>query len=439
MKQFVLFSIFLIGLTSYSQTIFHPGNSNTIAKVEAGKSYHYYDNGGPNESYRSGTNSLITIYPSKEGQYVSLTCNSFEINTDCRMYVFDGNHAGAPILGYSGDLRKGIKINSGDVFTASESNLSGAISIRFTNINLISPAQGWDFTVSSLSTPGSSGSKTTQDCSGAIKVCSDSAITTRSLGSGFQELPGPGYWNKILNYGRDGENQSNWYKFEVAQSGTIEFLIKPHKHTDFDWSLWGPYKAHECPAWTTDKPFRTSAGDGKNSTSGITGLSSLAVDFHEGSSGDGFVAPLQVQKGEHYVLMIDDWSVNNTTFDLTWSFLNGASLECAKDKDPPVIPVDELIEELTNEMEQKDSSNTIEELPSPGPKLEAEISTDQTFVTVSYPGAFEFKIENENKETVITGHAVNSDEVEITRLPPGSYRVSLIYKKIKQYTTFVKN
>ena len=74
-----------------------------------------------------------------------------------------------------------------------------------------------------------------------------------------------------------------------------------------------------------------------------------------------------------------------------------------------------------------------------GPKLEAEISTDQSFVTVSYPGKFEYKIENINDETVITGHAENSDEVEITKLPPGTYRVSLIYKKIKQYVTFEKN
>jgi Glycine rich protein len=77
--------------------------------------------------------------------------------------------------------------------------------------------------------------------------------------------------------------------------------------------------------------------------------------------------------------------------------------------------------------------------PDEGPKLEAEISQDEAFVTVSYPGAFEYKIENMNDETVITGHAVNDDEVEITKLPPGTYRVSLIYKQIKQYVTFVKN
>lgn len=80
----------------------------------------------------------------------------------------------------------------------------------------------------------------------------------------------------------------------------------------------------------------------------------------------------------------------------------------------------------------------IEELP-PGPRLTAKTSADEAFVTVSYPGSFEYKIENENGETVVTGHSENDDVVDITRLPKGKYRVSLIYKQIKQYTTFVKN
>lgn len=86
-----------------------------------------------------------------------------------------------------------------------------------------------------------------------------------------------------------------------------------------------------------------------------------------------------------------------------------------------------------------DDGVIVEEIEETGPKIKADISQDEAFVTVSYPGAFEYKIENEEGETVITGHSVNSDLVEITRLKPGTYRVSLIYKQIKQYTTFVKN
>jgi hypothetical protein len=91
------------------------------------------------------------------------------------------------------------------------------------------------------------------------------------------------------------------------------------------------------------------------------------------------------------------------------------------------------------------ASFEIEDLPviidntPPPPKIKADISADEAFVTVSYPGAFEYKIENVNGLTVITGHSDDSDIVDITRLTSGTYRVSLIYKQIKQYTTFVKN
>lgn len=517
MKKTLLILILLIGGCSYSQTITHPkGTQKSLATISPGKEYHYYDDGGATSNYTVLTNSTITIYPDKEGHFTSLSCNLFEINSDCRMYVFDGNHPGAAILKYI-DVHSGNPANTfraGEVLTASSDNPSGALTIRFINTKHRETLAGWDFTVTCSKNASAPLPITTQDCSGAIKVCSDSAITTKSSGSGFQELPGPHYWNTILNYGGNGENQSNWYKFEVATPGNIEFLIKPHSHTDFDWTLWGPYSSHQCPAWTGDKGSRISAGDGNNSVSGITGLSKRAMDYSEGSSGDGFVAPLQVNAGEHYVLMIDDWSGKNTTFDLKWSFLNGASLECAADEEPPIIPdsVDITIEKHEDPCYKKtpilktkstpetasllgsieltvsggtapftykwtDAKGTIissenrlngiyggnynlvltdangcyvseevrVEVKSPfssldvEPKIKADLSSDQKFVTVSYPGAFEYKIENMNRETVITGHSVDSDEVEITRLPPGTYRVSLIYKKIKQYTEFVKD
>lgn len=505
----------MIAGSVFGQSIIQPkGKTASNTTVPSGSSYHFYDDGGANGTYTKGTNSVITIYPSTAGEYVTINCNSFELKPDCRMYIFDGNHPGAPIIGYYEDTKKHVAIKAGNVFTASAENPSGALSIRFKNVGRYTPVAGWDFTVTTTKSSGPAPRMTTQDCSGAIKVCSDSAITTKSSGYNFQELPGGGFWNSILNYGGDGENQSNWYKFEVATPGTIEFLIRPHSNTDFDWALWGPYRAHECPAWTTDRYYRASACDGKYSQ--VTGLSTTATDLTEGSGGDGYVAAINVRKGEHYIIMIDDWSGNHTTFDLTWKFTKGASLECAKDEEPAIIAVEidtvEIVESdpcvVSHKLKVKGTSyaknseemgrvdvrieggkepyaykwtdnngkkfstqknllgaekgkyvlevtdangcvisNTFlvdekidpEVVEDSGPKLEAEISIDQSFVTVSYPGAFEYKIENVNEETVITGHAVSSDEVEITRLPPGTYRVSLIYKRIKQYTTFVKN
>lgn len=515
MKHLLLsFLVFLIGLSVNGQSIYHPsGKTHSNITIKPGVSYTYYDDGGPTGNYGAGTSSLLTIYPSKKGEYVSISCNSFDINSDCRMYIFDGNHPGADIIGYYylRSTQRAFQFKPGDVVTASEKNPSGALTVRFTNAERRATMPGWEFTVSCTKTPGKAPIETTQDCSGAIKVCSDSAITTKASGYHFQELPGPHFWNIILNYGNDGENQSNWYKFEVATPGTIEFTIRPHKFTDFDWALWGPYNAHECPAWTADKPYRLSSCDGNYSQ--VTGLSTSVTDTYEDSYGDGFVKAIDVKAGEHYVIMIDDWSGNSSTFDLTWKFSNGASLECKRDKDPPTTPPKDSIVEVEvidlckDEMKVsadlkvesaeslgeidlkirggsppytftwKDENGTLlgssEDLyevsggqykveitdtndckvtgtftvktkdkyvdPDEEPHIEAEISKEQDYVTVSYPGAFEYKIENMNSETVITGHAVDSDVVEITDLPPGQYRVSLIYKQIKQYTTFVKH
>lgn len=514
MKFFAVALALIMASIVYSQRIVHPtGKTHSTVKIEAGKTYRYYDSGGPNDDYVGGESSLLTFVPAEKGQFITIKVKDIELKNDSRLYIFDGNHAGSPIIGYfqSNPKNFSLTMSAGSVFTASSENNSGALTVRFSNFKYFMPEAGWEMEVSCTTSPAPPLPLTSQDCSGAIKVCSDSAITTKSVGCNYQEMPGPGFWNTILNYGNDGENQSNWYKFEVATSGTILFLIKPHTHTDFDWALWGPYSSHQCVAWTTDRPLRISSADGKNSTTGITGLSLYARDTHE-DIGDGFVAPLEVKAGEHYTIMIDDWSGNNTTFDLEWTFLNGASLECAEDEEVivdldtvstvetlPVIeekcldpieikgdiidienePIWEIEVQVSGGLKpysyewynaegkklslepnvkvntegnysvivtddegcEKTSMFTIEkeEPENKEPQLTAEINPEQTWVTVGYPGAFEYKIENEQGETVITGHSVNTDEVEITRLAPGTYKVSLIYKQIKQYVTFVKN
>lgn len=531
MRTLLFLTTFLILKASWSQIIYHPISSKSIVKVKSGQVYRYCDSGGPNENYSYNTNSMITIYPDKKGEFVSINCDSVQLASDTRMYIFDGNHPGSAILGYFNG-KVGLK---GKTFTASSANASGAISIRFVSLKRRTTQRGWDFTVTTVRTPGAVPRVTSQDCSGAIKVCSDSAITTRASGAGIQELPGPGFWSPELNYDDGGENQSNWYKFEVKTAGTIEFLISPRTQTDFDWALWGPYKAHECPAWTTDSYYRVSACAGSYHN-GLTGLSKKVTrTLGRGDSDECFVAAIDVKPGEHYVIMIDDWSGNHTTFRLSWTFSNGASLECKKDKEPPanpdhndveidiaidtaantVEPIDtteiktdpclsnaplvtgEIIDEpnlltkgidvkveggttpyqfkwtnsagkiLTStedisgvpegvyELEVTDKNNcianttftlTIEvtmdtmdiEPIIEAPRLEANLSEDEQFVTVKYPGPFEWEIENMNSEIVRTGHATDAQEVDISKLPPGQYRVSLIYKQIKQYTTFYK-
>src|SRR5690606_2531073 len=76
---------------------------------------------------------------------------------------------------------------------------------------------------------------------------------------------------------------------------------------------------------------------------------------------DCYVAALDVKAGEHYVIMIDDWSGKNTTFKLTWTFKNGAALECKEDEEPPTEP------------EVAMDTSIIEDLPVP-PEVITEIN-----------------------------------------------------------------
>ena len=456
MKALLTFMAFSFLLTSHGQHIYHPISAKSVVKVSSGKTYHYYDSGGPNEDYSYNTNSLITIYPNKKNEFVSIKCDSLDLGSDTRMYIFDGNHPGSPIIGYFNG-KTGIK---GRTFKASSENASGAISVRFVSLKRRSHRRGWNFTVTTSKSAGTPRPSTTMDCSGAIKVCSDSSLTTKASGPGIQEMPGPGFWSGTINDGKNGEIQSNWYKFEVKTPGTIEFLITPKSYTDFDWALWGPYQAHECPAWTTDNYYRASAcrGDRHNGLTGLKDGESRTVGRFD--TGECFVAALDVKAGEHYVIMIDDWSGKSALFELSWTFSNGASLECKKDEEPPDKPAkDEVFEEIIDDTPEEidtvlaevqmdsleagvDTSTVKNDFPEVEveevPKLEAELSADEQFVTVKYPGPFEWKIESMNSETVRTGYAVDSEEVDVSNLPSGQYRVSLIYKQIKQYTTFYK-
>jgi hypothetical protein len=464
LKKKVLLTITLVyTCLVQSQSILHPTNSKSIVKLTAGNTYQYFDDGGAAGKYGANINSLITIYPANEGEFVSISCDSLALASDTRMYIFDGNHPGSAILGYFNG-KVGIK---GKTYTASSDNASGALSIRFISLHRRVPWRGWNFTVSTTKIAGSVPASTTQDCSGAIKVCSDSTLITIAKGKGVQELPGPGFWSGTINDGNNGEIQSNWYKFEVKTPGKIEFLITPNTFTDFDWGLWGPYKAHECPAWTTDMYYRASACAGKYQK-GLTGLSaSTSKPVGRFNTDECFVAAIDVKAGEHYVIMIDDWSGKHSTFKLSWTFSNGASLECEQDKEPPIVPeeivetieeevipeidssefekdtvvVEEVIPEIDSSVVEKDTVviEDIVEEPLPYiPQIEANLTEDQQFVVVKYPGAFEWKIENAKHVTIRTGNAVDSKKVDISKLPAGKYRVSLIHKKIRQYDSFIK-
>jgi hypothetical protein len=161
-----------------------------------------------------------------------------------------------------------------------------------------------------------------EDCINGTQVCNNSAFSGNNSGYDTQEL-------SASNQGCLGlEHQSSWYFFQVATSGTIELTITTA--IDYDFAIWGPNVS--CGALGT--PIRCSY----SGNYGNTGLSSSANDNSENGLGDGWVAPLPVTAGQTFIMLIDNFTANSTSFTLNWNMTGGASLNCL----PIVLPVEFL-------------------------------------------------------------------------------------------------
>src|SRR5690554_6513053 len=167
-----------------------------------------------------------------------------------------------------------------------------------------------------------------QDCEDATMVCDATSFSGNSNGYGTQEL-------NISNRGclLANERESSWYYINVGSSGTLEMTISPTASDDYDWAIWGPFTEAtanaNCPP--VSSPIRCSWAEGYGDTGmrtpywgqtsslgcgflwlgpchGLITSHNNPVDNSEGAGGDSWVAPLNVQQGEIYILLIDNYS-----------------------------------------------------------------------------------------------------------------------------------
>jgi len=303
--------------------IIQPTSGSLAATASCGATVNFYDSGNIGSNYGNSENGLVTICPSVAGQYaeVNFTAFSTESNFDY-LYVFDGDNGGAQLIGiYDGTSSPGT-------ITASTGNASGCLSFRF-NSDGGSTSSGWSADVTCVAVGAAPyPAAGVEDCNGAIAICSNSSLVGGTTGPGLDELPN--LWNSCIDA---GETQSNWYVFSPTTGGTIGFEIIPNSPTDYDWAIWGPYTYLQCPAFTNDVPIRCSSS--QLIGNGNTGLVAPATDVIEqngeyggGANENGFLAPMNVNAGEIYVMMLDNWSGSNVGFQLDWNLTNGASLDC---------------------------------------------------------------------------------------------------------------
>ena len=160
----------------------------------------FYDSGGPAGVYNNGENFTYTINPGTAGAKVIATFNSFVIETCCDlMTIYDGPNTASPSLGSFTTMA------AGQVFQASLSNASGALTFVFTSDGSVTYA-GWNATLSCFlpppctgtPAPGNTVSTSNSVCAGVNFTLSNS---TPPVGTGltyqWQSSPNGTAWTNI--------------------------------------------------------------------------------------------------------------------------------------------------------------------------------------------------------------------------------------------------
>ena len=154
---------------------------------------------------------------------------------------------------------------------------------------------------------------TNQECFGATQICNDISFTGDSADFG--------QWQELNSSNRgclaDNEHQSSWYYFIPTVNGTISMTIQTT--VDYDFAIWQGTNCANLGA-----PIRCSF----SAIEGNTGLGNGATDNSEGSGGNAWVAPLNVTAGTFYIMVIDNYDADNTSFTIDFTFSSPDLLNC---------------------------------------------------------------------------------------------------------------
>lgn len=148
----------------------------------------------------------------------------------------------------------------------------------------------------------------TADCVRAIQLCGNQAISIdKSRGPGFAE-------NEACT--PDGQEfQVKWFRWDVLESGTLDFMIKPKGNASYGYSL---YKG-SCP---------NESGEIAGCESGFPILEGRIIgvaDNPQASFGvlddamTNFAPSITAISGETYFLLVDNFSNNGIGFDLSFA------------------------------------------------------------------------------------------------------------------------
>lgn len=295
----------------------------------------FTDNGGTNGNYTnnipgvySPNNAIYRVFcPDAAGQCMQATFNEFNTaNINDVLFVRNGptefspNFTNPPIqtTAFTGAaaFTTGLygNLNSSTPFSFTSTDASGCLTFAFIS-NSTNSASGWNATLQCIPCAGGPNGTDNNDCQNLTPLCSGTAVTSNSSGPGIVSEGCDG-----VNCPAGGENHSNWFKISIFTGGTFNITLTPATSTDdYDFSIYGPNV--DCS--NLGAPIRCSDAG----TSGTTGLNNSAGDFTETVTGDGFLQTMNVNSGDTYIIVVDEWSSNSGS-GYTMSFGGTAILDC---------------------------------------------------------------------------------------------------------------
>ena len=185
------------------------------------------------------------------------------------------------------------------------------------------------------------------DCNTAMEICEKKTYSINHAsgeGSDRMEADLISCFMGSENQGQAEEN-STWIRFDIEESGSLKFTISPHRTSDdIDFVV---YRLLDGTCKNKKIVRCNAAGDpvtaaGVSPCLGKTGLR----DGEKDSSADAgcndpndnaWLAPLRVEKGEKYMLLVSNVSSKGPGFDI--NFNGSAMLPCDKKKEKPKPPV----------------------------------------------------------------------------------------------------
>ena len=185
---------------------------------------------------------------------------------------------------------------------------------------------------------------TTNDCQGAMPLCSNSPVSDLASGQGCVA---------DLNSSNDGclagEHNTSWFYIMIDDpgDGTWGFdgvFDVGSNGIEYDWALWeatGDPTITSSPCTNLGTPIRCSYASQTGKSEVAMGMNASDSDLSENSSpsGNGYTYWLDnVQQGDIYILMVDRYSTAGGAFDL--NFTGGATMDCSITEPPVVLPVE---------------------------------------------------------------------------------------------------